>query len=140
MSAYLIGAAYKTLGDYDQAFNWWTRAVERYEAWTLLYMPARNRNDPVIGKDPRFLALLKRMGLEGEGEKKGGLLLRARIQLFVSAQLPIRKCYALAHRGRSIPSTVSLLGRPRLGRCSASFAPGPSRPFIAAHQTVWFRR
>ena len=71
MSAYIIGAAYKTLGDYDQAFKWWTRAVERYEAWTLLYLPARNRNDPVIGKDPRFLALLKRMGLEGEGEKKG---------------------------------------------------------------------
>jgi hypothetical protein len=30
----------------------------------LTLMAARNRNHPVLGKDPRFLALLQRMGLE----------------------------------------------------------------------------
>lgn len=63
VSAYLIGEAYKALGDYDQTINWWSRAVERYEAWTLVVMAIRNRNDPWIGRDPRFLALLDRMGL-----------------------------------------------------------------------------
>jgi len=71
VSAYLIGEVYKTLGDYEQAFTWWLRAVELYEGWALLVIPARNRNHPVIGKDPRFLALLKRMGLENEGSAAG---------------------------------------------------------------------
>jgi len=65
VSAYLVGEAYKTVGDYDQAFEWWTRSIERYEGWACSVMPARNRNHPVVGKDPRFLALLKRMGLQG---------------------------------------------------------------------------
>jgi len=64
VSAVLVGEAFRALGDCDQTINWWTRAVERYEAWTLV-MAIRYRNDAVIGKDPRFLALLKRMGLEG---------------------------------------------------------------------------
>lgn len=62
-TAYIIGEAYKALGDYDQAFAWWTRSVERYETWAVTVLPVRNRNHPVIGKDPRFLALLQRMGL-----------------------------------------------------------------------------
>jgi TolB-like protein len=70
VSAVLAGEAYRALGDYDQAINWWTRAVERYEAYTLV-MAIRYRNDAVIGKDPRFLALLKRMGLESDAEEKG---------------------------------------------------------------------
>jgi TolB-like protein len=63
VSAYLIGEVYKTLGNYDQTINWWSRAIERYEAWTLVVMAIRNRNDPVMGSDPRFLMLLDRMGL-----------------------------------------------------------------------------
>jgi hypothetical protein len=66
----LIGEAYRGLCEYERTFEWWTRAVDRYEIWTLAAMPARIRNHPVIGKDPRFLALLKRMGLEGDGETK----------------------------------------------------------------------
>jgi hypothetical protein len=30
-----------------------------------------NRNHPVIGRDPRFLALLNRMGLEGDQSAAG---------------------------------------------------------------------
>jgi TolB-like protein/Tfp pilus assembly protein PilF len=63
-SAYLIGEAYKYLGDFEKAFEWWNRSVERYECWSLTVLPLRNRNHPVIGKDPRFHALLRRMGLE----------------------------------------------------------------------------
>ena len=73
ISAYVIGEGYKALGDYDQVIAWWTSAVERRETWTLTLMAARNRNHPIIGKDPRFLQLLKRMGLQPAAEKiKGG--------------------------------------------------------------------
>jgi Tetratricopeptide repeat len=63
-ACYVIGEGYKAVGDYGGAIEWWSRAVERHEPWSLSFMPARNRNHPVIGKDPRFLALLRRMGLE----------------------------------------------------------------------------
>ena len=39
----------------------------KHEPLALTRMPIENRDHPVIGKDPRFRALLKRMGLEGEG-------------------------------------------------------------------------
>ena len=71
-ACYVIGEGYKAIGDYDRAIEWWSRAVERHEPWSLSFMPARNRNHPVIGKDPRFLALLKRMGLEGGTAAGGG--------------------------------------------------------------------
>ena len=67
----LIGEAYRGLGEYERALEWWTRAVDRHEIWTLAAMPVQIRNHPVIGKDPRFLALLKRMGLEGEENGAG---------------------------------------------------------------------
>lgn len=73
-SAYMIGEVYKSLGEYDKAFEWWNRSVERYETWSLTVLPLRNRNHPVIGKDPRFVALLERMGLHGapEGRNTAG--------------------------------------------------------------------
>jgi TolB-like protein/Tfp pilus assembly protein PilF len=64
ISCYVIGEGCKAIGDYDATIQWWTSAVERHETWTLTLMAARNRNHPVLGKDPRFLALLQRMGLE----------------------------------------------------------------------------
>jgi TolB-like protein/Tfp pilus assembly protein PilF len=64
ISCYVIGEGCKAIGDYDATIHWWTSAVERHETWTLTLMAARNRNHPVLGKDPRFLALLQRMGLE----------------------------------------------------------------------------
>jgi TolB-like protein/tetratricopeptide (TPR) repeat protein len=64
VSPFVIGEGYKALGDYDHAIDVWTHAADLRSPWTLSGMPVRNRNHPVIGKDPRFLALLKRMGLE----------------------------------------------------------------------------
>jgi len=64
ISCYVIGEGCKAIGDYDATIQWWTSAVERHETWTLTLMAARNRNHPVIGRDPRFLALLRRMGLQ----------------------------------------------------------------------------
>jgi len=71
VSSCTIAAGYRALGDCDQALHWWTRAVTFRETWTVTQMAVRYRNDPLIGKDPRYLALLKRMGLEGE-EKRAG--------------------------------------------------------------------
>jgi TolB-like protein len=71
VSAYVIGEGYKVLGDYNRTFDWWTRAVEQHHPLALINVPMRNRNHPVIGEDPRFLALLRRMGLESDGDKKG---------------------------------------------------------------------
>ncbi len=65
VSAYVIGEGYKALGAYDEAISWFTRAVEQHHPHAVAMMPLFNRNHPVIGKDARFLALLKRMGLEG---------------------------------------------------------------------------
>jgi TolB-like protein/Tfp pilus assembly protein PilF len=63
-ACFAIGEAYLTLGDVDHTFEWWTRSVERREPWSMWFMAAQYRNRPVIGKDPRFLVLLRRMGLE----------------------------------------------------------------------------
>jgi len=59
-----LGEGYKALGDFERALDAWERAAERREVYSLSRMPLDNRNHPVIGKDPRFLALLRRMGLE----------------------------------------------------------------------------
>ena len=64
VSGCTVAAGYRALGDCDQALHWWTRAVTFRETWALSQMAVRYRNDPLIGKDPRFLALLRRMGLE----------------------------------------------------------------------------
>jgi len=63
-ACYAIGEAYLALGDVDRTFEWWTRSIERREPWSVWFMPTQYRNHPVIGKDPRFLVLLRRMGLE----------------------------------------------------------------------------
>ena len=70
VSGCTVAAGYRALGDCDQALDWWARAVTFRETWTVTQMAVRYRSDPLIGKDPRFLALLKRMGLEGDGETK----------------------------------------------------------------------
>jgi tetratricopeptide (TPR) repeat protein len=59
-----LGEGYKALGDFERALDSWERAAERREVYSLSRMPLDNRNHPVIGNHPRFLALLKRMGLE----------------------------------------------------------------------------
>jgi len=62
---WLVGEGCKVLGQYERALRYWTRAVDRHEVYAVTRLPIENRNHPVIGKDPRFHALLKRMGLEG---------------------------------------------------------------------------
>jgi TolB-like protein/predicted negative regulator of RcsB-dependent stress response len=69
VSPFVIGIGYRSLGDTQQAIDWWKRAVEQHHPHGG-QMSTQFRGDPVIGKDPRFLALLKRMGLEGDGEAK----------------------------------------------------------------------
>jgi TolB-like protein len=66
--SYLIGSGFRAVGEYETAIEWWERAADRHETWSLTLMSARNRNHPVIGQDPRFHALLQRMGLVGVAE------------------------------------------------------------------------
>jgi TolB-like protein len=63
-ACFAIGEACVALGEFDRAIEWWTRSVERRELWSLSFMPPLYRGHPVVGKDPRFHALLRRMGLE----------------------------------------------------------------------------
>jgi TolB-like protein/ribosomal protein S18 acetylase RimI-like enzyme len=64
VSAVTIAEGYKALGEFDRAIEWWSRAVDQHAPYTLTWMASVYRAHPIIGKNPRFLALLKRMGLE----------------------------------------------------------------------------
>jgi TolB-like protein/tetratricopeptide (TPR) repeat protein len=69
LQLWLIGEGHKALGQYEQALHYWTRAVDRHEVYALTRIALENRDHPVIGKDPRFLVLLKRLGLAGSAEE-----------------------------------------------------------------------
>jgi tetratricopeptide (TPR) repeat protein len=72
VSPFIIAVGYAALGDSGQAVEWWKRAVEQHHPhWAQ--MTTRFRCHPVIGKDPRFLALLRRMGLESDAQEKGAV-------------------------------------------------------------------
>jgi len=64
VNAYFIAALHVALGDYDAAFAWLDRADEERTGY-LAYLPTDFRWDP-IRSDPRFAALLARLGLGGE--------------------------------------------------------------------------
>ena len=66
VSAVTIAEGYKALGEFDRAIEWWSRAVDQHAPYTLTWMASVYRAHPIIGKNPRFLALLKRMGLESD--------------------------------------------------------------------------
>jgi TolB-like protein len=70
VSPFVIGTGYRAVGETQQAIDWWKRAVEQHHPHSG-QMTTQWRSDPVIGKDPRFLALLKRMGLEGDTKGAG---------------------------------------------------------------------
>jgi TolB-like protein len=69
---YIVGEGYRALGDYDRAIDWWARAADRHYAFALTFMPVRKRNHPIIGRDPRFLALLRRLGLDANPASPAG--------------------------------------------------------------------
>jgi len=71
VSPVVIAEGYKALGEYDRAIDWWSRAVDQHVPYTLGWMAPMSRMHPVIGKHPRFVALLRRMGLEGEPTAAG---------------------------------------------------------------------
>ena len=54
--------AYLALGDYDEAFAWFERAY-REKSESLQYLKVYPFFDPVR-KDPRFVDLLRRVGLD----------------------------------------------------------------------------
>jgi serine/threonine-protein kinase len=59
---YYIAAMYSDLGENDEAFEWLTRAYNEHDAW-LVFLKV----DPIwqtLRADPRYIALLKKMGLE----------------------------------------------------------------------------
>ena len=68
VSPEVIAEGYKALGEYDRAIEWWSRAVDQHVPYTLAWVAGSNRTHPVIGKDPRFLALLMGLGRVGDGE------------------------------------------------------------------------
>jgi adenylate cyclase len=65
-ACYAIGESHLALGDIDRTFEWWTRSVERREPWSVWFMPTLYRHHPVVGKDPRFVALLRKIGMAGQ--------------------------------------------------------------------------
>jgi hypothetical protein len=62
VSAWGIAALHASLGDVDEAFRWLDAAVEE-GATGLIFLRVHPRLDP-IRKDPRFQALLRRVGLD----------------------------------------------------------------------------
>jgi eukaryotic-like serine/threonine-protein kinase len=64
VSPYFIGCIYAGLGEHDAAFEWLDKAVENKDEW-LLWSAVEPKLDPLRG-DPRFTALLKRIGFRME--------------------------------------------------------------------------
>ena len=64
VSPYSIATIYVGLGDKDQAFEWLQKAYQDRSAWLIhLHLKVDPRLDS-LRSDPRFTALLKKMGLE----------------------------------------------------------------------------
>jgi Flp pilus assembly protein TadD len=62
VSAWGIAALHASLGDADQAFHWFDAAVEE-RATGLILLRVHPRLDP-IRQDPRYQALLRKVGLD----------------------------------------------------------------------------
>ena len=67
-SPYGIGALHAALAEYDEALDWFERAVDAHDPHVVFMMPTTFRRHPVIGTHPRFLALLKRLHLPSQAE------------------------------------------------------------------------
>jgi hypothetical protein len=62
VSAWGSAALHASLGDADQAFHWFDAAVEE-RATGLILLRVHPRLDP-IRQDPRYQALLRKVGLD----------------------------------------------------------------------------
>jgi hypothetical protein len=65
--AVYIGLIYIGLGDKDRAFEWLDKAYEERCDY-LVYLPTDPMADPLRG-DPRFAALLTRLGLKNQSSR-----------------------------------------------------------------------
>ena len=63
VSPELIAEIYAALGEKDQVFTWLEKAFQERDVGLITYLNGRQRFDPVRS-DPRFRALLKKIGLE----------------------------------------------------------------------------
>ena len=68
VSAWGIAALHASLGDVDEAFRWLEIAIEERAAGMIL-LRVHPRLDP-IRKDPRYAALVRRVGLESGAESR----------------------------------------------------------------------
>jgi tetratricopeptide (TPR) repeat protein len=68
VSPYMIGVVHLLLAEYDEALDWFERAVDAHDPGVVYLMPNNSRRHPAIGTHPRFLALLKRMHLPSQAE------------------------------------------------------------------------
>jgi hypothetical protein len=68
VSAWGIAALHASLGDVDDAFRWLETAIEERAAGMIL-LRVHPRLDP-IRKDPRYAALVRRVGLESGPESR----------------------------------------------------------------------
>ncbi|MGE5814009.1 MAG: TPR end-of-group domain-containing protein, partial [Acidobacteriota bacterium] len=59
--SYSVATIYAALGRSDEAFTWLERACDEHDSW-MVYVGLDPRLDP-LRSDPRFAALLKRIGL-----------------------------------------------------------------------------
>jgi hypothetical protein len=69
VSAWGIAAVHASLGDVDEAFRWLEIAIEE-RASGLILLRVHPRLDP-IRTDPRYLPLIRRLGLESAGPSSG---------------------------------------------------------------------
>jgi serine/threonine-protein kinase len=69
VSAWGIAAVHASLGEVDEAFRWLETAIEE-RASGLILLRVHPRLDP-IRTDPRYLPLIRRLGLENAGSSRG---------------------------------------------------------------------
>jgi predicted nucleic acid-binding protein len=58
-----IASVFSALGEKEQAFAWLEKAVRERDPFLLMFLKTLHRFDPVRS-DPRYVALLRKIGLE----------------------------------------------------------------------------
>ena len=63
MPSVIVASVFSALGEKEQAFAWLEKAFRERDPFLLIYLRTWHRFDP-LRSDPRYAALLRRMGLE----------------------------------------------------------------------------